>query len=475
MIKSQKGFTIAMVIFLIAVIVIIIATVFTYNASSRTNSVKIGNIQKVLQVAEAGINTYLYHLKKDPYFYKDPVGIHIKGDNPSEELGLVPIINEYEDPELYKVTTLKDDNNNIVGFYQIKIVQPADNKYLEVISTGWTNEDDEVRKTISVKLKNNTFCDYMLFTNGKNTFYPGSTFKGPVFSNEDINIVSTTNNDPVFEENLFSAKSVNITGKPKIIGDVLNNQPRMRFPSLVYNKQKIAEIADFTYKGRTCILLRNDFIEIRNINNGDELRGQKLVSPFTVYVEDGPVFISGKLDGKLTVYCTGDIYITGKDPTYIERFNKNYYYEPHAAQKTGGISYAGSQGNAFDDDFLGLISEKNIRITTRTWPHTKYGTEKWDYPVVSTEDMIICGVLIAAENIEVEDYYPYSFELNTLNLFGSQICDKIILQGNGWSSGYKNITFTYDYRLKTDYPPHIISPEDSEWIIKAWEEVLNMD
>ena len=470
MIRNKKGFTMPMVIFIIAVVVIIIAIIFSYNTNYASYNTNITNMEKALQIAEAGINAYLYHLSQDPDFHRDTKGIQIKDG--SEELGLVPLSFDDEGlPIRYKITSCKDNKNNTVGFYQISLVQPAFNRDLEIISTGWTNDDEEIRKTVSIKLKNNNFCEYLLFTNGENTFYTGNTIKGSVFSNEDINIVSSEYGNPKFEEDLISAKSINTTGNPRINGAVLQHQPKMRFPDPADNKEKIAKYADLSYTGRTCILLNGKYLKIRNHTDGDTLQTKEITKPYTIFVKDGPVFISGELNGRLTVYSTEDIYITGKDPTNM------YIY---SAAVTGGIKYSNtnipnknSSGGNYSNDMLGLISENNIIIATRTWPDSTNGTRKLDQTPVSSKDMTIYGTLMAADNIEIEDSYPYFPTLNTLKLYGSQVCKNINLQSKDEYNAYKELTNTYDYRLKTDYPLYIVSSEYSEWVIKAWEELLS--
>ena len=476
MVRSQKGITMAMVIFIIAVVFIIIATIFSYNTNSAVYVSNVNAMEEALHIAEAGINVYMYHLNQDPDFYRDKNGIHIAGNASSDELGLVPSEFDSNDlPKLYKVTTYKNKDTT-VGYYQIRVVQPSFNKCLEIISTGWTSANPVIKKTVSVKLNNKTtLCGYLLFTNADSTFYTGSVIKGPVFSNGDIKIVG----DPKFESDLISGGSIStVTGNPSIEGEVLENQPKKIFPT--YNKEKIAESADLTFEGRTCILLNNSSLKIRNQNDGDILQTENITKPYTIFVEDGPVFISGTLDGRLTVYSTEEIYITGKDPTYIYEYYNNRYFDAYRSDPTGGIFYSNtnipnenSSGDDFSDDMLGLISEKNIIIATRTWPHLLYGTAKADVGAVSTKNISIYGSLLTSKDIEIEDSYPDILNHESLNLYGSQACKNTYLQGNEGEGGYSKITNTYDYRLKTDYPPYMLNPFDSEWVIKAWEEVPN--
>mgnify|MGYP000906981261 CR=1 FL=1 len=494
MIKSQKGITMAMVIFLMAAVFIIVAAIFSSNSNKTINVTRSGRADEALQIAEAGINAYIYQLSQDIEFYKNTEGIHIAGSN-SEELGLVPSgfdINGL--PKVYKETAYKDNNNNTVGYYQIRIVQPSYNKYLEVISTGWTIDYPDIKRTISAKLKNNTFCDYLFFTSNMYTdFYTGITMKGPVFSNNNIHIKSDTSGDPKFESDIIAAGYITTVGNPGFGGKKFEYQPKKNFPA--YNKEKIAKMAEndgLYFEGRTCILLDNDYLRMRNENTGDfgdmYYIHKRISKPCTIFVKDGPVFISGTFDGRLTVYSTEDIYITAKDPTNMYSYMSNgvlqAYYTPYAARQTNGILYknlslndlqTGTPAVSDATAMLGLISEKNIKIATTSWPDMTEGIKKYDPSLVITNEIYVCGVLMTAKNIEVEDCSPYDFPADSIYLYGSQACGKFILQNDEEDEreGFSRIMNSYDYRLRYDYPPNFISDMDSDWVIKEWKEVPN--
>ena len=505
MVRSQKGITMAMVIFIIAVVFIIIATIFSYNTNSAVYVSNVNAMEEALHIAEAGINVYMYHLNQDPDFYRDKNGIHIAGNASSDELGLVPSEFDSNDlPKLYKVTTYKNKDTT-VGYYQIRVVQPSFNKCLEIISTGWTSANPVIKKTISVKLNYNTFFDYLLFTHANGTYFAGTTIDGHVFSNGDIYYYGTLPS----ESSLISAGFINTDGDPSIYGDVFENQPGKIFPT--YNSKKIEDsIKNEAEKSlatssidnkeypciiteRTCIYLDGSSLTISNIA-GDPYDTRMYVDlknhePFTIFV-DGPVFISGKLNGRLTVYSTDNIYITGKDPTH-RPFDKGYYsdYNPSEAELTGGILYENtniSSENNLSDDMLVLIAKKDIIIPTKTWPscNPPGTTSMYSPSAVVSKDMTIYGTLIAAGDIIVEKYENDGFKFDDCDLkfYGSQLCNSFLQggveeDGYGKYIGYYWIYGTYDKRLKNDapsyLPSYVIDPAYFEWVITAWEEVPN--
>ena len=83
-----------------------------------------------------------------------------------------------------------------------------------------------------------------------------------------------------------------------------------------------------------------------------------------IYIKD--LYISGVLDGRLTILVEGNIYITRRDPTDYNYNNAKY---------TGGIEYANTNiptltENPIDpsDDMLGLVSNGNIYVHSYGWP-----------------------------------------------------------------------------------------------------------
>jgi len=486
MFKSQNGITMALVIFIIAVIFVCIA-VISGNNNIRTNTViRSGVNEKALMIAEAGINAYIYQLSQDIEFYRNTSGYHLAGANASEELGLVPANTGL--PETYRITTFRN-NGQIMGYYQIRIVQPTFNKDLVINSTGWTVDDPDLRRTVSVRLKKNNYLQYLNFSNSSSTFYNDDIMDGPVFSNQGI----TTYGYPKFKSDVITAGIIESKyGSPTFNGNVLENQPKMIFPTRDKDIKSLGKNEGLYFQGTTCILMQNNILKIRNLRlNSYNVNSYNIPDSGIIVVEDGPVFISGVLDGKLTVYCTDNIYITGKDPTN---------FSPQDASLTNGIKYKdtripgkNSSGSNFSDDMLGLISEKNILIPTKTWPSdsTGYGYKKYtDSNYANTHifvnDMEIYAALRAAKNFATEDidadpiYALADGITGNLKITGSKACEKSMASrdiyglalNDGIEAGYVENN-KYDYRFRITQPPYMVNTVDNEWIIKSWSEIPN--
>ena len=480
MFKSQKGITMTMVIIIIAVIFVFIAIIASNNNNRTTYVARIGSGEKALMIAEAGINAYMYHLNQDIEFYRKTEGYHIGGDNASEELGLVP--ENAGLPQTYRTTTYKN-NGKTVGYYQIRVVQPSFNKDLEVLSTGWTADNPDIKRTVAVRLQKNNYLQYLNFHDSFSTFYNNDKMYGPVFSNQGI----TTYGNPKFFTDVITAGIIDSRyGSPTFKGKKLQNQPKMIFPTRDQDIKYLGKTKGLNFQGITCILMQNNKLYIRNsMTDNYQVKTYDIPNSGIILVEGGSVFISGVLDGKLTVYCTENIYITGRDPTN---------FSPHYADLTYGIKYKDTKipeiyesgnnfsSNNFSDDMLGLISEKNIIIPTKTWP-SDYGLKKYTDPsyantYIFVNNMEIYAALRAAKNFIVEDIDTLENGVTgNLKIKGSKICEESKISRYLNYASYFDAGYTeenkYDYRFRITQPPHMVNPADSEWVIISWNEIPN--
>ncbi len=483
LLKSNNGIAMVMIVCIISIVFLLCVAVINYNDSLTRNVSLTVESEDALQIAEAGYNHYMYYLNQDSDFYKNPKGISIPGPN-GEELGFVPVDDEGL-PEEYKETAyfLGD---KIIGYYKIRIKQPSVNEDLTVISTGWTCDNPDLKKTVSVKLHKRSFAEYVDFTDssGDVRWTTGNVADGPVFCNGDILV----DGNPTFNDNVYTAgKLRTLSGKATINGKLYEGEDGIEPAVFPITNPEIENWGKqgIYLTGRTCILLKDNKLIIRNkeVDNDNKYEAD-LPDTGVVYVK-GKVFISGRLDGKLTVYATDNIYITGKDPT---NFDANNAVNTGAiGDYKGGIIYKDTNiplnknatGSNYSDDMLGLISEKNIIVATKTWPSSNaqgYRTYS-SYYYVTVKDMIIYGALMTTGGqFTVEDYdkVPVS---GKLSVYGSKIQNSSrgpvgTYNKSGSVSGYSKQD-KFDYRLKTISPPHFVTPANSGWEVRSWEEIPN--
>jgi hypothetical protein len=230
----------------------------------------------------------------------------------------------------------------------------------------------------------------------------------------------------------------------------------------------------YKYEGRTCILLDNSVLHIRNVKiNKNEKQELDLPRSSVIYIK-GDLYISGVLDGRLTILVEGNIYISRRDPTNYDYKNAGY---------TGGIKYANSniptlaEENPINpsDDMLGLVSNGNIYVHSNGWPvkNEKIDTKYWDSN--STKNITIHAALFGYSTKScygVQDYNNLG-NMGRIYFTGSQVFSKMGATYTTSGSriyGYKEDN-TFDLRMRYDAPPHFLEPKNSGWEVKSWRQI----
>ncbi|KKQ84028.1 MAG: hypothetical protein UT06_C0011G0017 [Candidatus Woesebacteria bacterium GW2011_GWA1_38_8] len=125
--------------------------------------------EKALNIAEAGISYYKWHLAHAPGDYKDG----------GSENG--PYIHEYKDPQ-----------GSIIGYYSLEIIPPQDGSTIVTIrSTGWTSNYPKIKRTIKAEYGIPSLAEYSFLSNASSWYGEGSLVNGRVHSNNGIRMDGT--------------------------------------------------------------------------------------------------------------------------------------------------------------------------------------------------------------------------------------------------------------------------------------------
>jgi hypothetical protein len=480
-INNNRGIALPVVIIMIAVIFLFCATVLTLSDTLTKNVSRTIELENALQIAEAGYNQYLFYLNNNSAIFKSVTA--------SEEAGFDVEAVDADGLPLVYAPVPYSSGGTVVGYYKISITQPGVNRDLTVTCTGWTAENPNIRRTVQVEVHKRSFAEYvdLCASQGDVKWTTGNIAEGPIYCNDSVYIKGS----PLFKDNIYTHKKVVVeSGNPTFQGNIYEYVPEMAFPATNSQMREWAINGGILLTGRTCILLKNNKLLIRNKNtNGDAAYETDIPASGVIYVEGGDLFISGTLDGRLTIYATENIYITGKDPT---NYTPNRSNDPDDSQYCTyngyhGIFYADKNlpgkndtGTNFSDDMLGMISEKKIYVATKTWPSSS-GTTTYQYSSVAVNNIAVYGALMTNRStggICVEDYDKAPV-LGIFTVKGSKIQNSVrgavgTFNSNTLEmvSGYSKQD-SFDYRLRTESPPHFVEPVNSGWELKVWREVRN--
>lgn len=164
-IKYNKGEVIIFLLVVIFVFSITIAPFINWTISINKAIKTSVNKEQSLQIAEAGINYYQWHLAHYPTDYKD--GTNDPG----------PYIHDYID----------FDTQTVLGQYSIEIIPPSNGSTIvTIVSTGWTSSNPSVTKTITAKYGIPSLAIYSFLSNDVIWIGPQETVNGQMHSNNGI-------------------------------------------------------------------------------------------------------------------------------------------------------------------------------------------------------------------------------------------------------------------------------------------------
>lgn len=507
-IKDNRGITLPVVLLALMLLVVFgITTLFMTSSQAKFNY-RDDSSKKALEYAEAGYNDYLWHLNDDVNFYST---------EGHEKMINTPI--KYQE-----------------GYYMLEVNKPSDtDRFVTIKSTGWTNDNPDIKRTIVAKIRKKQFVHHVYVSNsdGKNIWWTtGDESHGPYHTNGDLYIQKR----PIFYDTVsYSGKLKKGSGYNPDFKVKEPKQPEflkdgLKFPESNSKLKEWAKKDNMVFYGRTCIYLDGDKIKIRNGNaklEEIEVIPISNIKNKVIYVDNkqnwkdskfdldaGNIFISGKLKGQLTIASANNIYITATDPTYwYDEEDKNYKNPPETypkgSSKDGipyGITYSSTTfspdnlsywdkdkgiwtRDAKGDDMLGLIAQNDIMILHYGWPRymdgkgNPYWNYKWDNKKkkkqeydVAPENITIHAALFAVKGGFGYEDYKVGSKKGNITLWGNITQWERKAVGTFDTNTGETLTgykkrYAHDPRMFYDYPPHILEPINVGWEIHDWKEV----
>jgi hypothetical protein len=473
LLKGDKGIAMPSVVIIIAIVTLLGFTAVSLTENQDSMGKRYEATEGALSIAEAGINEYLWRLNKDSRFYGTDEGIKF--------------VKEDGNPKVHDFQS---------GQYILEITEPTvAEPTIKIKSTGWLKDDESSKYAVEVEVRKRRFVQ-QIYLSGEETNDQGESVwwttddivNGPFHTNGTLNI----NGKPKFLDRVTYVKGIKkYTNQSEPIcshGPPEKVEP-MVFPTTNQQLKTQAQYNGYYFNGRTSIMLSESGIKIRNkdgaVQTITDLKNGVIYVDGNVSnkssdkwkVDTGNAFVSGKLNGRLTIAAANDIYITGYDPTeYKWNSVKNY--------PTGGIAYFDTtfdeNGNVLQDgdDMLGLIADQYVRILHYGWFGDKWSTGGWggsqDNNPVALNDITIHGAIFALnKSYEFEDHEGGKFGTITLN---GSICQNRrgavgTFSGNTTVSGYANKNYIHDPRMAYDTPPHFLEPTNAGWEIVSWKKV----
>lgn len=315
--------------------------------------------EQALNIAEAGVNYYRWHLAHDPDDYQDGTGT---GGT---------YIHEFTDPE-----------GGTLGSYELEIIPPEGGSSVVTIrSTGWAENYPNVRRTIEAQYGIPSLTRFSFLSNASSWYGTGITVHGDVHSNNGIRMDGTNTARVTSAQETYQCGSETgcspTTSRPGVWGSG-GDQSLWEFPvpsidfnsiSFDFAQMRTSAQEDGLYlpaqnQGYHLIFNSNGTVTVRRVTNtnyyygydaedGCERRYQRISSEQTVgtyNVDDLPIIFAEN-----HLWVEGDV--NGRTTVVAARFplnnNDMNIWIPNSIEYT---TYDGS-------DSLGLISQNDIYFT----------------------------------------------------------------------------------------------------------------
>lgn len=525
---NNKGMVMPLVLFIFTIAFLFGATSL-HVTSSQTLFNKIDDTKKdSYEYAEAGYNKYMWHLNDDVSFYSSVMSDSMLETTELEDGYLV-----YK-PEKY-----------LNGYYKLRVRKPSSgDRFITIESTGWNESNPGIKTTILAKVRKKQFVHqvYVSDDEGSNIWWTtGDESIGPFHTNGFLRI----DGRPTFFDTVSIQDSSKYITKSGARPDFKVKDPEqpeqsgpLIFPSTNSELSAWAEKDKMVFYGRTCIFLEGDKIKVRNGSDSKEQIKYYNVNDLkykVIYVEQasgsgslgkfdlkpGNLFISGELEGQLTIGAANNIYITHDDPTNWYDYNNADFYDSSTTPpqppnsyywngrnnpypEKGGITYKNTTFNISSDkvertakgkDMVGLIANNDILVLHYGWPKMPDGygnywdfqwrkktswfgrfiewersnTNKNTYDVGPRTVNIEAALFSVGGGFGYEDYNSGPRKGN-IELWGNITQKERLPVGTINSTGYNKI-YRHDPRMFYDYPPRILEPANAGWEIHEWKVI----
>jgi hypothetical protein len=185
--------------FLAAIGVILISTASVISLT-LSDAVSTNKNQLALNIADAGVNYYLWHLSHSAADFKD--------GNPSATINTTGDFTGYYGPFVHDY---KDDNNVIVGTYTLYIKPKSAGSSVAIVRSIGTTSDGKYIRSVEAEIGAPSFASYSLAGDVAIWFGNTESANGPVHSNVGIRM-DGANTDDVTSANATYVPPSNLGG-----------------------------------------------------------------------------------------------------------------------------------------------------------------------------------------------------------------------------------------------------------------------
>lgn len=451
---KARGDTLIFVLTFMTVFLIMISSLLAWVSLQYQINYQQIAAEKAVQIAEAGINYYRWHLSHDPDDFQDGTS------------GPGPYVHNYQNP-----------SGGTIGQFSLEITPPATSSTIVIIkSTGWVNDYPDKKRIVEARYGIPSLASYSFITNSNVWFGDTEHVVGELHSNGGIRMDGTNDSRVTSAKTTYTCGPEHGCDPAQIMPGIWGSggpQNLWDFPvSNIDFNELTTDLADLKNQAQANGLYFNktnkDGYHFQFLADGT-FNAYKVNDTWPTWGSDGTSWAWRYIDIKTEVplnpfnyaipengiiFAEDDIWvdgtINGRITLAAARFpdsastNKSIYLN-------GNINYLAHDGN----HVLALMAQKDVLI-----------------PRYSPATLNIDAILLAQKGHCFRYYYPDNI-LSSITVYGSIISNTQWTWSwdcGGWiCSGYQTTNSLYNPYLTYSPPPSF--PTTGEYEFISWEEV----
>jgi hypothetical protein len=441
--KEEPGFIMLMVIimaFVLSAIGMVAAQLLINNA--RFNQYETRSAT-AFEVAEAGVNYYLWHLEYNPSDYKD-------GGTTPTTAPYGPYTHNYHDAQ-----------GNLLGTYTLWITPPPAGSTISTVESIGQVANFPGTRTIVAQLGQPSFANYALLDNQQFWFGSDETSNGPVMSNVGVHF-DGKNNGPVYSASSTYTPSAEFGGDGNVHNGVWGNGgptsewqfpvPAINFSQVTANLSSLQTLAK---SGGTNLVASGALGYYLNLNSNGTIDYYKVTNENSSGITKTLISTGNRAPTNGVLFVNDNVWVQATNwPGKITIVAATLPENPSTDKNINIV------GNLTDNtlngsDTVGLIAQGNV-IVSNYAPST-----------------ITIDAALLAEDGNVWFQYPGAIK-STMNFYGA------IATGGIWTwnwtngvsivAGYQTTNTSFDSNLEFEPPPDY--PSTGTYEVVGWREKL---
>lgn len=485
-VKSQKGMIIPFILMTVSVLIVFSVSLVSWSLTVRKQTVRDVRKSQSLQIAEAGINYYKWHLAHNDSDYRDGNNWCCDEDPMKTLSECGNLCGPYEHQ-------YKDYDNVIVGQFSLLIIPPeTGSTVVSVESIGHAYGIDSLRKKVTSLVGKRSLAEFSFLTDSPIWIGDSESTSGPLHSNGGVRFDGTCNAEVTSAVLTYNCSGTGhgCSGTKDGIWGVGGPNTYWRYPvsavdfdlfsvSLANIKENAAEsdgtcsgdsgtgrgicFDDSNVNGYLIKFLSDATIDIYKVDSlkskvwyynfekemwveeAEEIDSTTLLGNYDmpdnglIFIEDD-VWVEGVINGKVTL-------ASARFPENVNQYTK--------IRINDNINYISRDGN----HNLGLMSQGDILVPRYIPRYEPY-------------NLTIDAMLLSQKGHVYHRYYDDRIIKNSIEVYGGVVTNLFwtwsYTDGSNTVDGYINTSTIYNNNLTFSPPPSFPTSENFE--VLSWVE-----